>query len=448
MSRISYFNHFQRRPDGNWLAFNARTTALALMTPENYALYGQIRDKLANNEQADLTAAEQDLLKQLEHGQFAFADGFDESEYLKLRHNQARYGEQSLGLVIAPTMACNMACTYCFESNKHGRMKPEVIEALIDFVAKQAKPLETLSVSWYGGEPLLAMDIIEDLTESFRDLAGEYKFGYGAAIITNGSLLNEDKLERLIAAGVTHAQVTVDGPSRVHDMKRPLKNGKSSFDTILRNVRNAVDRMEVVLRVSVDKDMTAENVRLLLRELDAAGLKNRVGVYFGFIEPSTSACANIADNCFDKATFARMESDFTTVLMEEGFDVHKIPSPISTVCVAQQIGSHVIDPDGDMYRCFNYVGDKSKSVGRVFELLNVQHPEFVRLFKFSPFDDEGCRTCRALPLCMGSCPARRADFNPAHEEMCESWTYNLESILEIMAAVKLQRMQAAQKESI
>ncbi len=448
MPRLSFYNHLQRRTDDSWLAYNARTGAMAVMTPENYALYQDIRAKLPNDNQAKFTAVEQELLKQLEYGKFVLPEQFDELEFVKLQHFQARYDARDLGLVIAPTMACNMACTYCFEGNKHGRMKPEVIEAIIEFVVQQAKPLDGLSVTWYGGEPLLAIDIIEDLTESFRDLANEHKFGYGAGIITNGSLMSPDIVDRLVVAGVQHAQVTLDGPSRIHDVKRPLKNGRSSFSTIVQHLKYAVSKMEVALRVSVDKDMTREDVRSLLVELDAAGLKNRVGIYFGYIEPSTSACANIADACYDKAGFAGMEAEFTSVLLDMGFDVHKIPSPVPTICLAQQLTSHVIDPDGDMYRCFNYVGDKTKSVGNVRSPLNVQNPEFVRLFKFSPFDDERCRTCDVLPLCMGGCPARRADFNPAHNEMCESWKYNLTSILEIIAAVKLQRMQAARKEAV
>jgi uncharacterized protein len=448
MPRPSHFNHFQSRPDGSWLAYNARTGAMAVMTAENYSLYNVICDKLAQNGRAQFTAPEQELLTQLEYGKFVFPDRFDELEFMKLQHYQARYDNRGLGLVIAPTMACNMACTYCFEGNKHGRMKPEVIEALLEFVGKLAKPLDHLSITWYGGEPLLAMDIIEDLTESFRDLAGENRFTYGAGIITNGSLLNSEMVDRLVAAGVDQAQVTVDGPSHIHDTKRPLKNGKSSFATILENITYAISKMGVALRVSVDKDMAREDVRLLLRELESAGLKNRVGIYFGYIEPATTACANIADNCYDKAGFARIEADFTALLLEEGYDVHKIPTPFPAICVAQQLTSHVIDPDGDMYRCFNYVGDKTKSVGNVREPLNVQNPEFVRLFKFVPFENEHCRSCDVLPLCMGGCPARRADFDPAHEEMCESWKYNLTSMLEIIAAAKQQRIQAAQKEAI
>jgi uncharacterized protein len=448
MPKLSLYNHFQKRPDGSWLAYNARTGAMAIMSAENYAHYQQICGKLSQNGGAQFTSEEQELLKQLEYGKFVFPEQFDELEFLKLQHNQARYGDRNLGLVIAPTMACNMACTYCFEGNKHGRMKPEVIESILEFVAKQAKPLDELSVTWYGGEPLLALDIIEDLTESFRDLANEHQFAYGAGIITNGSLLTGETIDRLVSCGIQFAQVTLDGPSRIHDTKRPLKNGRSSFDAIVQNVKAATSKLNVVLRVSVDRDMTSADVRLLLKELNAAGLKDRVGIYFGYVEPSTTACANIADSCYDKVGFAQMEAEFTAVLLDEGFDVHKIPAPVPTICLAQQLTSHVIDPEGNMYRCFNYVGDKTRSVGNVQSLLNIQNPEFVRLFKFVPFENEDCRTCNVLPLCMGGCPARRADFNPAREEMCESWRYNLTSILELIAAVKQRRMQAARKETV
>ena len=124
MPRLSYFNHFHRRSDGNWLAYNARTGAMAVMTAENYLLYQRICDKLTLDSQVQFAPDELDLIKQLEYGKFVLPELFDELEFVKLQHFQARFGDQNLGLVIAPTMACNMACTYCFEGNKRLRILP------------------------------------------------------------------------------------------------------------------------------------------------------------------------------------------------------------------------------------------------------------------------------------------------------------------------------------
>ena len=57
-----------------------------------------------------------------------YPDQSDEFQTLKFVHGSARYDRSQLGLMVAPTLACNMACPYCYESNKSGKMTPEIVE--------------------------------------------------------------------------------------------------------------------------------------------------------------------------------------------------------------------------------------------------------------------------------------------------------------------------------
>ena len=101
--------------------------------------------------------------------------------------------------------------------------------------------------------------------------------------------------------------------------------------------------------------------------------------------------------------------------------------------------SFLIDPDGDLYRCFNYAGDKSRAMGNVQQSVNYDHPEFSRLFAFDPFENASCRECDIMPLCMGSCPSRRIDRKVPDEEVCDSWKFNLEPMLELVALSRQQQ---------
>ncbi len=178
MYRVSRYNHFQPWDQNTHLAYNAATGAVALMTSDNLAMYERIAARLESGDDVSFDAAEQELLAQLVHGKFVLPDPYSEIEQYKFTHRRHRFDESTMGLVIAPTMACNMACQYCFEANKKGRMSAAVVEDVIGFVESRATQLRLMDVSWYGGEPLLAMDIIEDLTESFLDLADQYNFKY------------------------------------------------------------------------------------------------------------------------------------------------------------------------------------------------------------------------------------------------------------------------------
>src|SRR5512140_2917569 len=128
MSKISEFNHIQPWRDGFYIAYNAFSGAVALMTEENYATYQQVARKMAANDAASYTPEEAELARQMEFGRCATRDDYDERETLHFQHNLSRYDRTTLGLTIAPTMACNRACHYCYESNKTGRLSPDMVE--------------------------------------------------------------------------------------------------------------------------------------------------------------------------------------------------------------------------------------------------------------------------------------------------------------------------------
>jgi len=346
-----------------------------------------------------------------------------------------------VGLVVAPTMNCNMACEYCYEENKSGRMSEETRDSLMEFTKSFLGSLRQLDVTWYGGEPLLAMDIIEDLTQRFFDLCREHRVGYNGSIVTNGYLMTPDVTDKLEKLWVRNGQITLDGPARVHNKKRPLKNGKDSFAQIIENLVYAASKINFSIRVNVDQSFSTDTIRELLVELKEAGLHDKISMSFGHLEPSTQVCANIAESCYDTLAFSKTEADFYRILLDEGFRIDRIPAPSAVACMAQIVNSFVVDPNGYLYRCWNYVGNISQSMGNISGQLDFQNPNFVRLFDIDPFEEQACRDCNLLPLCMGGCPSRRADRQLVGEQVCESWKYNLEPMLEIIAAYKQQTAQ-------
>lgn len=438
MPKPSIYTHIQPWREGYSIAYNARTGALALLTDDNRAVYRRVVEKLEAGQGDSLDTEERELLGQLKYGGFAVEDTFDEFSEVKFNHNCARYDRSVLGLTLAPTLACNMACTYCYESSRAIKMKPDIIEAIIRLVEKKAPSTEVLQVGWYGGEPLLAMDVIEDLTEAFVDIAQENNTKYVASIITNGYLLTPPTVDRLKELQVRTAQVTLDGPARIHNKNRPLKNGQESFDTIVENIQYASKQMAVSVRVNVDKSYTKEIILELLAELERADLQNKIVVYFGQIEPYTQACANISESCYEVADFSRVEVEFYRLLLDRGFRVDKLPRPLATYCVAQTVGGHVVDPEGYLYRCWNHVGNKEKAMGKIDSDLDYQHPNFRELFAFSPFENADCVECNLLPICMGGCPGRRVERNLSGDQLCEAWKHNLQPMLELIAQSRQQ----------
>ena len=442
MTKLSRYNHFHRWRDGFHVAYNAGSGAVALMTDENYATYRQVAEKMNGGTKVTWSEEEKTLLGQLKYGRFAYDDDYDELQKLKFAHNVSRYNQSHMGMIIAPTMACNMACQYCYEGNKTGRMSSDVIRDIIAAVQKQAPGISKFQTNWYGGEPLLAFDIIEELTSAFLELGEKHEFGYVSTMISNGYLLTKEVADRLPDLRIRNVQITLDGPSRLHNQKRPLKNGRDSFRTIVENIHYASSKVGIGVRVNIDRTYDAAIVEELLGELEEADLRQRIGLYFGQVEPATKVCANISETCYEGGDFSQVEVEYYRLLLKHGFYISKLPTPLATFCFCQSLNSFVVDPSGNLYRCLHYVGDESMSMGNVGSDPNYMHPNFTRLFDFDPFSEQSCTECNLLPVCLGGCPSRRMDRGITGVDQCESWKHNLCSMLEIIAASRQQQAQA------
>jgi uncharacterized protein len=89
---------------------------------------------------------------------------------------------------------------------------------------KKIPRLEHLTVSWFGGEPLLALDIIEELSEAIVEWTNRHGVTYQAEMSTNGYYLSKETLQRLLKYKVNRFMVTLDGSKDVHDSRRALAN--------------------------------------------------------------------------------------------------------------------------------------------------------------------------------------------------------------------------------
>jgi len=163
-----------------------------------------------------------------------------------------------LALVLMPTEACNFRCAYCFESNAGGRMSRETAAGLQRWLTNRFPELEDLTLNWYGGEPLLAVNIVEQLQRHVLTLLDRYPdVDFHGAMTTNGYLLRPELLRKLVSLRVTTYQISLDGPGEHHDRTRALAGGQGTFNRIWRNLLGARDldeRFFILLRVHVHRN--------------------------------------------------------------------------------------------------------------------------------------------------------------------------------------------------
>jgi MoaA/NifB/PqqE/SkfB family radical SAM enzyme len=114
---------------------------------------------------------------------------------------------------IIPIRRCNLACTYCNEFDDFSKPVPgdEMLRRL-DLLSA----LGTSIISFSGGEPLLHPEL-DDLIARIR------KNGALAGMITNGYLLNAERIQRLNRAGLDHMQISIDNVRPDDVSKKSLK---------------------------------------------------------------------------------------------------------------------------------------------------------------------------------------------------------------------------------
>lgn len=74
-----------------------------------------------------------------------------------------------LRLTIVPTYRCNFRCPYCYQDHDgSGIMSQEVQDSIIRFIRKNITNYTAVEISWFGGEPLLCMDIILKINSAVK----------------------------------------------------------------------------------------------------------------------------------------------------------------------------------------------------------------------------------------------------------------------------------------
>lgn len=114
---------------------------------------------------------------------------------------------------LIPIRRCNLDCGYCNEYDNYS--KPVPIATMLRRVDLLAN-LGTTAVTLSGGEPLLHPEL-DDIIARMRQR------GIIAGLITNGYLLNVERIERLNQAGLDHMQISIDNVKPDEVSKKSLK---------------------------------------------------------------------------------------------------------------------------------------------------------------------------------------------------------------------------------
>jgi uncharacterized protein len=425
----SRYNVWVHRDDAVYL-FNGISGSLLRMTQPEYDAF----ERFLRHEEPSGCPVK--LLEQMAHGRMLIPDDGDELDLLELRYRSSRFDRTRFALTLVTSLGCNFDCPYCFEAKHPSIMNDDVVDAILRVVDDQLPHIHTLSVSWFGGEPLVGKAPLLALSDAFIERCDRGGVRYDAFLITNGYLLDERTCRQLAERRVIHTQVSLDGPPEVHDRMRPLVNGKGTFWRIVRNLHHAVEHLEVSIRINVDTTNFGHTEELL-QILQAEGLSGKltvntgqiVGVDDGVLAPSASYSAP----CFTNREYAQAELEFSKLAHRYGFGGPSLASPLSTPCTAVRANELVVGSKGELYKCWESVGNEREEIGTIWDY-SESNGRLQRWLKYDPFSDPECRSCVALPVCMGGCAHHAMDLLQ-HENRCDPFRHTYREQIEAFVEV-------------
>lgn len=164
------------------------------------------------------------------------------------RYDRSRFEEilssRMSGFTVYVTTQCNLACSYCIYGGEYGRYEPlsqtpmswETARRMLDFLVFRSRQSKTLRLDFFGGEPLMAFDLVRRSVEYAKSNIGSGGPEVSVTIASNGTILTDEILEFLLAHKV-YLQFSIDGEKDVHDRERRFRNGgRGSYDLVLENL--------------------------------------------------------------------------------------------------------------------------------------------------------------------------------------------------------------------
>lgn len=370
----------------------------------------------------------------------------EEDEYAKVRALYYDYVYMgNLTLILMPTEQCNFRCRYCYEKFEKFEMSQSLQNAVIKFVQKNAHRYPGITISWFGGEPLLEMDIVERMMSNIIHIGKQKKIPVISSMTTNAYELSPDVFDRLYNLNVHEYQITLDGLRESHDKQRILQDGTGTFDKIVENLLYIRDsgkypKAKIQIRVNV--------TCMVLKNLDKflEFFKNQFSKDRRFSLYMTAAWSPAQEGGFELELQNQYleANELQQYLIDHGVYVTDINLagiwnlfvPMGGLCYASRRNSFVIGSDGKIYKCTVNFDMVENNIGYLEDNGNIHEDDFLHSKWYLDRINmkKMCKQCFLFPVCFGAaCPPQTKFIEDYECVMATSTKKHIGTYLEYLA---------------
>jgi len=328
----------------------------------------------------------------------------EEREEVRTSFDRINRDSRRFNAIVTLTLDCNLACPYCYEGSFRGRFAMSIATAdlLLKLLTGRMDAGLSVSVSFYGGEALMALPLLKYIAAKMAAAAKERGVGFDFNMVTNGTLLTRGTVEELLPLGLKGAKLTIDGPRDIHDRQRPFVSGQGSFDLIVANIKETSD----LLALQVGGNYTRYNYRRFPELLDFF-LREGVStdklkfVIFSPVTPRADGSMVSGDvsavcACTEEPWMIEASLFLREEILRRGFDTLKFkPSG----CMVEFKNDLVVGYDGGLFKCPAFMGEESLRIGSLSE----GGGDYAQSHGLDLWKCDECLDCPYLPLCFGGC---------------------------------------------
>ena len=318
---------------------------------------------------------------------------------------------------------CNLACRYCAEAATQPVRRPmsaETLQAAWDFLCRDSTPPRGASLRFGSGEPLLAMPSLRRVAELVTTANTAIGKRVTVFLTTNGTLIDEQVGEWLIASG-WHVKISLDGGQALHDTWRVDRYGHGTFEQVARVTawlaRCMADRFSVTAVLCRGADPAAvfdaiaglgvqriELVPVAHASEDVQPDENDIALYQAFVHCHARGYLEPEHKGPVLVRFAER------VARVMGYDNRRVSCGAGRSFLG-------VGPDGELFPCFRFIGLADYRLGDLADGLNHVAAAAFRARAGRPYDQRAhCQACWAAPLCGGPCFACAEMFGPGDGE--------------------------------
>lgn len=305
--------------------------------------------------------------------------------------NKIIFNKNIKSITLIVTDDCNLSCKYCFtlKNSKRNYMSTKIIDNINELKEKNNN---LKSIHFFGGEPLLNFSIIKYTCYFAEKFNKSIKY----SVFTNGTILSKEIIE-IFKKYNFKLLISLDGDLNSHDKNRIFKNGKGTYNIIIKNLKKLIENnIKIIIRTTLTLEINNFNfindlIKLGINEFRITPLSSDSN--FIDIKKYIIHCINLYSILKDlyieyiKNRIKIKINPFYILLLR----IHK------KICIFQGCSAGIskisVDMEGNRLPCFRFINFKNK------------WNQFKKLNKFR--NNNICNSCWNKNLCLFFCGAEK-----------------------------------------